>query len=63
MQLTVNYSLVHQLDVKSAYLHAQIDSDIYIFQSKGYEVLNEKGKPMILKLNKSFYGLKQSGRN
>ena len=62
MQLDVNYSLaVHQMDVKSAYLHAQIDCDICVCQPKDYEVLNEKGKPMVLKLNKSLYGLEQSG--
>ena len=53
MQLDVNYSLaVHQMDVKRAYLHAQIDCDIYVCQPKDHEVLNEKGKPMVLNLNK-----------
>ena len=51
------------MDVKSAYLHSPIDCDIYVAQTKGYEVLNENGKPMVFKLNKSIYGLKQSGRN
>ena len=64
MQLAVNYNLfVYQMDAKSAYLHSQIDCDIYVAQPKGYEVLNENGKPMVFKLNKSIYGLKQSGRN
>ena len=64
MQLAVDYNLlVHQMDVKSAYLHAPIDCDIYVAQPKGYEVLHENGKPMVFKLNKSLYGLKQSGRN
>ena len=52
MQLAVNYNLfVHQMDVKSAYLHAPIDCDIYVAQPKGYEVLNENGKPIVFKLN------------
>ena len=64
MQLAVNYILfVHQMDVKSAYLPAPIDCDVYVAQPKGYEVLNENGKPVVFKLNKSLYGLKQSGRN
>ena len=64
MQLAVNYNLlVHQMDVKSAYLHAPIDCDIYVAQPKGYEILHENGKRMVFKLNKSLYGLKQSGRN
>ena len=64
MQLAVNYNLfVHQMNVKSTYLHAPIDCDIYVAQPKGYEVVNENGKPIVFKLNKSLYGLKQSGRN
>ena len=30
---------------------------------KSYEVLNENEKPMLFKLNKSLYGLKQSDKN
>ena len=63
MQLAANYGLVvHQMDVKSAYLLSQIDCDIYVCQPKGYEVLFKKGKSMVLKLSKFLYGLKQSGR-
>ena len=58
MQLAVNCNLfVHQMDVKSAYLHAPIDCNTYFAQPKGYEVLNENGKPMVFKLNKSLYDL------
>ena len=58
MQLAVNDDLlVHQMDVKSAYLHAPIGCDIYVCRIKGYEVLNEKGKLMVFKLNKSLNGL------
>ena len=58
-QLAVNYGLVvHQINVKSAYLYARIDCDIYVCQPKGYEVLNKKDKPMVLKLNKYLYGFK-----
>ena len=64
MQLAVNYNLfVHQMNVKSTYLHAPIDCDIYVAQPKGHEVVNENGKPIVFKLNKSLCGLKQSGRN
>ena len=37
------------MDVNSAYLHSPIDCDIYVAQTKGYEVLNENGKPMVIK--------------
>ena len=58
-----NNLLVHQMDVKSAYLNAPIDCEIYVQQPKGYEKNNENGKPLVYKLKKSLYGLKQSGRN
>jgi len=52
--------LLHQMDVKTAYLHAPIDYEIYIDQPEGYE---ERGEGLVCKLEKSLYGLKQSGRN
>lgn len=52
--------LLHQMDVKTAYLHAPIDYEIYINPPEGYE---EKGDSLVYKLEKSLYGLKQSGRN
>ena len=64
MQLAAqNNYIVHQMDVKTAYLNAPIDCDIYLEQAKGYEVLCENDEPLVYKLNKSLYGLKQSGRN
>lgn len=48
---------VNQLDVKTAYLHAPIDCSIFLEPPKGYN------KKKVWKLNKSLYGLKQSGRN
>ena len=51
---------VHQMDVKSAYLNGEIDTDIYMRQPEGYV---DSGKPeLVCKLKKSLYGLKQSGR-
>ena len=62
-QIAVKYDLVlNQMDVKGAYLHAPIDSEIYIDQPKGYEKEDGPGKSE-WKLKKSLYGLKQSGRN
>lgn len=51
--------LVHQMDVKTAFLHAPIDYEIYINPPEGYA---EK-EGVVYKLEKSLYGLKQSGRN
>ena len=55
--------IVHQMDVKTVYLNAPIDCDIYMEQAKGYEVLCKNKEPPVYKLNISLYGLKQSGRN
>ena len=63
MQLAVNHDYkIRQLDVKSAYLNADLDYDIYIYQPKGFEELDNNGNPLVMKLKKSLYGLKQSGR-
>ena len=51
---------VHQLDVKSAFLHGELEEDIFVEQPQGYEV---KGKEhMVYKLHKALYGLKQAPR-
>jgi hypothetical protein len=51
--------VVHQMDVKTAYLNAPIDCELYVEPPEGY---TEHGR-QVWKLNKSLYGLKQSGRN
>jgi len=53
---------IHQLDVKGAYLNALINKEIYLQQPEGHEETNSQGK-LSCHLNKSIYGLKQSGRN
>ena len=58
-----NDLLIHQMDVKAAYLNAEIDCELYVQQPEGYVVKSRSGKPLVLKLKKSLYGLKQSGRN
>ena len=58
-----NQMPVHQLDVKTAYLNAPIDCEVYIRPPEGFSEENIGGKLMVWKLNKSLYGLKQSGRN
>ena len=51
-----------QLDVKTAYLNAEIDEEIFVQQPLGFEVLKD-GENLVCELKKSLYGLKQSGRN
>jgi len=52
-----------QLDVKTAYLNATIEEEVFIKQPRGFEKYDEFGNLLVCKLLKSLYGLKQSGRN
>ena len=58
-----NDMITHQMDVKTAYLNAPIDCDIYMEQPEGFEKVGKNGEKLVSKLKKSLYGLKQSGRN
>ncbi|MBW0516785.1 hypothetical protein O181_056500 [Austropuccinia psidii MF-1] len=55
-----NFDL-HQMDVKTAFLHGNLDEDLFIRLPEGYRSL--WSGPVCLKLKKSLYGLKQSPRN
>ena len=47
---------VEQLDVKTTFLHGDLEEEIYMQQLEGFEV---KGKGnLVSKLKKSLYGLK-----
>jgi len=64
LQIAVQHNLiVHQMDVKTAYLNAPIDCEMYVDQPEGFEVSSFTHEKLVCKLNKSLYGLKQSGRN
>lgn len=62
-QAVQNDMITHQMDVKTTYLTAPIDCDIYIEQPEGFEKVGKNGETLVCKLKKSLYGLKQSGRN
>ena len=53
--------IVHTMDVKNAYLNAKIDCDIYV-EPSGYVKYDNNGNDLVMKLKKSLYGLKQSGK-
>ena len=55
----INHDLpISQSDVESAYLYGKIDRDIYMHQPPGFTINDS----LVCKLNKSLYGLKQSGK-
>ncbi|MHB1946432.1 MAG: reverse transcriptase domain-containing protein, partial [Metallibacterium sp.] len=52
-----------QLDVSTAYLHADVKEELYMEQPSGFEVAGSNGERLVCRLKKSLYGLKQAGRN
>ena len=51
---------IHHVDVKSAYLNAPMDKDVYMIPPQG--VLKKGQEGMVCKILKALYGMKQSGR-
>jgi len=47
---------VHQLDIKTAFLHGEIDTNVYMQQPEGFQ----EGTNLVCKLQKCLYGLKQA---
>jgi len=56
---TMNFK-VEQLDVKTAFLHGDLDEKIYMEQPEGFEAKNKE--QLVCKLKRSLYGLKQAPR-
>ena len=52
-----------QIDIKTAYLNADIKEEIFMRQPEVFEKFDKQRNPLIAKLRKSLYGLKKSGSN
>ncbi|GKB25008.1 ribonuclease H-like domain, reverse transcriptase, RNA-dependent DNA polymerase, partial [Tanacetum coccineum] len=51
---------VHHLDVKSAFLHGDLQEEVYVTQPEGFIKRNDNGK--VYRLIKALYGLRQAPR-
>jgi len=51
---------LEQLDVKTSFLHGDLEEELYMKQPKGFE--EKRKKTLVCKLNNSLYGLKQPPR-
>ncbi|CAM8880685.1 unnamed protein product [Rhodiola kirilowii] len=55
---SIHKLLVHQMDVKTAFLNGDLEEEIYMKQPEGFVVTEQEHK--VCKLVKSLYGLKQA---
>ena len=56
-----DYNLT-QIDIRQAYLQAELPEHLYMRVPPGIPSFDEKRQPLVCRLNRSLYGLKQAGR-
>eukprot|EP00903_Cladosiphon_okamuranus_P017943 g16510.t1 len=52
--------LVLAMDLQTAFLNGTLSEDVYTYQAPGFKQLDGNGQPLVWKLKKSLYGLRQS---
>ena len=57
---TIQKLVIHQMDVKTALLNAELEEHVYRKQPKGFVILSQERK--IHKLMRFLYGLKQAAK-
>ena len=55
--------VMHQFDVKTAFLHSPIEEEMYLEQPQEFVKQGSDGEKLVCRLNKSIYGLKQAANN
>lgn len=53
---------LHQLNINNVFLHDELDEKVDMSMPPSYEQRRVNGEPLVCKLNKSIYGLKQASR-
>jgi histone deacetylase 1/2 len=51
---------IEQMDVVSAFLNANVESEIYMEQPEGYIAYGDKGQPLVCHLRKALYGIREA---
>ena len=53
---------LHQVDIRQAYIHAKLTTNLYMHPPPGADACDSQGRRIVYKLRRSLYGLKQAGR-
>ncbi|KAL4361976.1 hypothetical protein GQ457_04G006020 [Hibiscus cannabinus] len=61
-RVTHNWVL-RQVDVNNAFLNGDLEEEVFMKQPPGFEEYATDGTPLVCKLNRSLYGLKQTPRS
>ena len=54
---------IYMLDVQTAFLNADVEEEVFVKILPGYERSNESEVPLVMKLKKNLYGIRQSPKN